>query len=40
MRQGLTHSVLGGWEIAGTAISETGLPWFGGDAPHDSVAIR
>lgn len=34
---GLTHSVLGGWEIAGTALSESGMPWFGGDAPHDSV---
>lgn len=34
---GLTHSLLGGWEIAGTAISQSGLPWFGNDAPHDSV---
>lgn len=32
---GLTHSMLGGWEIAGTAISETGLPWAGNAAPGD-----
>ncbi len=30
---GLTHSILGGWEISGTVISETGLPWAGGNAP-------
>ena len=28
--------VLGGWEISGTVISETGLPWFGNVAPSDS----
>jgi hypothetical protein len=27
------HSTLGGWTIAGTAIWETGLPWFGGTNP-------
>jgi len=35
---GLTHSMLGGWEIAGTIISESGLPWFGGDAPENDYA--
>lgn len=30
---GLTHSILGGWEISGTVISETGLPWAGSNAP-------
>jgi hypothetical protein len=24
---GLAHSVLGGWEVSGTVISESGLPW-------------
>ena len=33
---GMTRSMLGGWEIAGTALSETGLPWFGGYAPKNS----
>ena len=33
---GLTHTMLGGWEIAGTAITESGLPWFGGYAPKNS----
>jgi hypothetical protein len=31
----LTHTLLGGWEIAGTAITETGLPWAGQVAPGD-----
>jgi hypothetical protein len=31
---GLTHTILGGWEIAGNIISESGLPWFGNDAPQ------
>jgi len=30
---GLAHSLLGGWEISGTVISETGLPWAGNNAP-------
>ena len=30
---GLTHSILGGWEISGTVISQTGLPWAGSNAP-------
>jgi hypothetical protein len=30
---GLTHSILGGWEVSGTAISESGLPWLGNTAP-------
>jgi hypothetical protein len=32
---GLTHSILGGWEISGTVISESGLPWAGNNAPSD-----
>jgi hypothetical protein len=32
---GVTHSLLGGWEISGTAISETGLPWLGNAASSD-----
>jgi hypothetical protein len=35
---GLTHSVLGGWEVSGTVISESGLPWFGNAAPSDGGA--
>jgi len=30
---GLTKSLLGGWTISGTVISETGLPWAGNNAP-------
>ena len=30
---GLEKSILGGWEIAGTVIKETGLPWSGNNAP-------
>jgi len=33
---GLERTVLGGWEISGTVVSETGLPWFGNVAPHGS----
>ena len=33
---GLTHDVLGGWEIAGTALSESGMPWLGNAAPKNS----
>jgi hypothetical protein len=29
---GLNHAVLGGWEISGTVISESGLPWAGNSA--------
>jgi hypothetical protein len=32
---GLAHSTLGGWEIAGTVITEAGLPWAGNVAPGD-----
>jgi hypothetical protein len=32
---GLTHSLLGGWEIAGTALSQSGMPWLGNAAPGD-----
>jgi hypothetical protein len=30
---GLMHSVLGGWEISGTEITEAGLPWAGNNTP-------
>jgi carboxypeptidase family protein len=33
---GLAHSLLGGWELAGTVLTESGLPWFGGYAPKNS----
>jgi len=33
---GLTRTMLGGWEISGTVISETGMPWFSGYAPTNS----
>jgi len=29
----LVHTTLGGWTIAGTAIWESGLPWYGGSNP-------
>ena len=35
---GLVHTVLGGWEVSGTVISETGLPWAGNAAPGDGGA--
>jgi hypothetical protein len=31
--KGLAHSLLGGWTLSGTVISETGLPWGGANAP-------
>jgi hypothetical protein len=33
---GLTKTMLGGWEISGTVISETGIPWLGNIAPKTS----
>ena len=30
---GLAHSILGGWEISGTVISQSGLPWAGSNTP-------
>jgi hypothetical protein len=30
---GLAHSVLGGWEVSGTVVSEAGMPWLGNTAP-------
>jgi hypothetical protein len=33
---GLTKSVLGGWEVSGTVISEAGLPWLGNVAPSNT----
>jgi hypothetical protein len=29
----LAHSLLGGWTVSGTVISETGMPWAGNNAP-------
>jgi hypothetical protein len=37
---GLLHSVLGGWEVAGTAIDETGVPYQAGlSASTDPIAL-
>jgi hypothetical protein len=33
--KGLSHAILGGWELSGTVISEAGLPWAGNNAPSD-----
>jgi hypothetical protein len=33
---GLAHSLIGGWEIAGSMITESGMPWFAGYAPKNS----
>jgi len=33
---GLEKTILGGWEISGTVIAESGLPWFGNDAPKNN----
>ena len=30
---GLTHDVLGGWELSGVVISQSGLPWAGSNTP-------
>ena len=30
---GLVHSILGGWELSGTEITESGLPWAGNNTP-------
>jgi hypothetical protein len=35
---GIAHSILGGWEISGTAIRESGLPWAGNNAPGGGYA--
>jgi len=35
---GLTHSILGGWELSGTVISESGLPWAGNNTPGSGYA--
>jgi hypothetical protein len=32
---GLTHDTLGGWALAGTVITEAGMPWAGNVAPGD-----
>ncbi|MGA2808630.1 MAG: carboxypeptidase-like regulatory domain-containing protein [Terracidiphilus sp.] len=33
---GLLKTVLGGWEVSGTVVSEAGLPWLGNVAPKTS----
>jgi hypothetical protein len=33
--QGLARTVAGGWEVAGTAVAESGMPWAGNTAPGD-----
>ena len=33
---GLSRTLLGGWEVAGTFAKESGMPWFGGYAPKNS----
>ncbi|HUN83278.1 MAG TPA: carboxypeptidase-like regulatory domain-containing protein [Terracidiphilus sp.] len=35
---GLAHSVLGGWELSGTVVSESGLPWAGSNTPGSGFA--
>jgi len=35
---GLAHSILGGWELSGTVISESGLPWAGNNTPGSGYA--
>ena len=35
---GLTHSVLGGWELSGVVISQSGLPWAGNNTPGSGYA--
>ena len=35
---GLVHSVLGGWELSGTLVSEAGLPWAGSNTPGSGFA--
>jgi len=35
---GLVHSILGGWEISGTEITESGMPWAGNNAPGGGYA--
>ena len=35
---GLTHDVLGGWEIAGTVVKETGLVWAGNGPPSNNYS--
>jgi hypothetical protein len=35
---GFTHSVLGGWELSGTEITESGLPWAGNNTPGSGYA--
>jgi hypothetical protein len=35
---GLAHDVLGGWEISGTAVSQSGLPWAGSNTPGSGYA--
>ena len=32
---GLEKSILGGWEISGLVLDESGMPWFGNEAPNN-----
>jgi len=36
--KGLAHSILGGWEVSGVIIAETGLPWAGNTTPGSGYA--
>jgi len=35
---GLVHSLLGGWELSGVIISQSGLPWAGSNTPASGYA--
>ncbi|MFZ0747132.1 MAG: TonB-dependent receptor [Terracidiphilus sp.] len=35
---GLAHDVLGGWEVSGTIVSQSGLPWAGSNTPGSGFA--
>jgi len=37
--QGLVHSTLGGWEVAGTIIAESGVPFAPATSATDSVGL-
>jgi len=33
---GLSRSLLGGWEVSGTVVAQSGIPWFGNVAPSNT----
>jgi len=35
---GLMHNVLGGWEVSGIVVAESGLPWAGNNTPGSGFA--